>query len=99
MGTKFVSFFFIVSLVILASISSPLAYADPTPTPGPCTDTAPTDAPNLYQITPGQSSATLYFAPPGGAYTGFVISYGLDENANTYNATLSQGTTTGAVTY
>ncbi len=100
MGKKITSLFFVLSLVLVVFFSSSVVYADdPTPTTGACTDIAPTVAPNLYQITPGQGSATLYFSPPSGSYTGFLITYGLDESANTYNATVSQGATTGAITY
>ena len=97
---KITRILFVFLLLFLVIVNSHVVYADdPTPTPGPCTDTAPTDAPNLYQITPASDSATLYFAPPGTTYTGFIISYGLDSNADTYNATMSQGASSGAITY
>ena len=98
MGNNLLSYFMAIFSAALFFSITPLVYAQ-TATPGPCTDTVPTEAPNLYQITPGQSSATLYFSPPSGMYTGFLISYGLDSNANTYNATMSQGVSSGAITY
>jgi len=100
MGIKITKLFLIICLILGIFSNTSAVFADGvSPTPGPCTDTAPTEAPNLYQITPGQGSATLYFSPPSGSYTGFIISYGLDANANTYSATMTQGTTTGAITY
>jgi hypothetical protein len=74
---------------------------DPAPTPASqqCSSTAPTSAPNLYQVVAANSTATLYFSPPSSGFDGFTISYGLDANADTYNATFSQGSTGAAVNY
>jgi hypothetical protein len=72
---------------------------DPSATPASpqCTATAPTSAPNLYQVVMVNSSATLYITPPSGSYDGFTISYGTDANANSYSTSFSQGATSGAV--
>ena len=64
-----------------------------------CTNTAPSDAPNLYQVTSSNGSATLYFSPPSAGFDSFTISYGLDAKADSYNANLIQGPTSGALTY
>jgi len=74
---------------------------DPSPTPASpqCTSTPPSSAPNLYQVVAVKDSATVYFAPPSSNFDGFTISYGLDSNADTYNATFSQGNTGAAVKY
>jgi hypothetical protein len=71
----------------------------PTPVSQQCSATAPANAPNLYQVVAVKDSATVYFAPPSDSFDGFTISYGLDSNADTYNATFSQGNTGAAVKY
>jgi hypothetical protein len=74
---------------------------DPTPissVPASCSSTTP-DAPNLYQVVAVKDTATIYIAPPSSTFDGFTISYGLDSNADTYNATFSQGSTGSAVKY
>lgn len=71
----------------------------PTPASPQCTNTAPSSAPNLYQVVAANSTATVYFSPPSSSFDGFTITYGLDANADTYNATLSQGNTGAAVKY
>jgi hypothetical protein len=76
---------------------------DVPPTPASpsttCSAVAPVEAPNLYQVVAVNNSATVYFSPPSSSYDGFTISYGKDSNADAYNATLSEGTTTGAIKY
>ena len=88
-------------ILLLLFLSLPVVHVNAqTPSPGvSCTNAIPTSAPNLYQVTSAKDSATLYFAPPSSGFDGFTISYGLDQNADAYNATLSQGPTSGAVTY
>src|SRR5215469_13830041 len=101
MGIKVSKLFLASFLALLAFFNLFVAFANAqTATPGACTNTVPTSAPNLYQVTSSaSSSATLYFAPPSSGFTGFTISYGLDNTASAYNVSFSQGPTSGAVTY
>ncbi|HYK08767.1 MAG TPA: Ig-like domain-containing protein [Candidatus Eisenbacteria bacterium] len=64
-----------------------------------CKDSAPTEAPNLYQIVVAKTSVTLFFAPPNTSFDGFIISYGTTFAANTYTTRFSQSATGGAVRY
>jgi len=73
--------------------------AAPTPASPQCSSTAPTSAPNIYQVVAANSTATIYLSPPSSSFDGFTVSYGLDANADTYNATFSQGNTGAAVKY
>lgn len=100
MGIKIGKLFIVGSLFSVAFFRLFVAYAEAqVATPGPCTKTVPSSAPNLYQVTAASSSATLYFAPPSSGFDGFTVSYGLDATASTYNASFSQGPTSGAVNY
>ena len=100
MGIKISKLFFASFLSLLAFFNLFVASASAqTATPGACTNTVPSSAPNLYQVTSASSSATLYFAPPSSGFNGFTISYGLDNTASAYNVSFSQGPTSGAVTY
>jgi len=101
--------------IIFDPVATPTSSPTPTDTPTPapssgsssssstnnttCTNTPPASAPNLYQISSANGSATLYFAPPVSGFDGFTISYGLDSNADSYNASFSQGSTGGAENY
>ncbi len=66
--------------------------------PSSCTNTAPNGASNLFQIATSPSTATLYFTPvtPG---TGYVISYGINSNANQYSTSFNYSDTSGAIPY
>ena len=64
-----------------------------------CSATAPTSAPDLYQVVGTKTSVTLYFAPPNSSFDGFTISYGLTTDANSYSVHFDQGATGGAVKY
>lgn len=71
----------------------------PTPASPQCSSTAPASAPSLYQVVAANDKATVYFAPPSDTFDGFTISYGLDSNADAYNATFNQGNTGSAIKY
>jgi hypothetical protein len=64
-----------------------------------CTDTAPSDAPNLYSVSMASSSATLYWVQPESQFDGYVISYGLTPGADAYTTTFEMGRSDGAVNY
>lgn len=64
-----------------------------------CRDTAPTEAPNLYQLSVAKTSVTLFFTPPNTSFDGFIISYGTTFDANSYTARFSQTATGGAIRY
>jgi hypothetical protein len=56
-----------------------------------CSKTYPSNAPNLYQVTAGQTSTTLFYAEPSSDFDGYTISYGTTSSADGYNITYSQG--------
>jgi hypothetical protein len=64
-----------------------------------CNSETPSSAPNLYQVSMKKSTATLYFTPASGVVDGYIISYGLTSNADSYSVTFSQGASSGAITY
>ena len=64
-----------------------------------CSDSTPTAAPDLYQITPDKTFVTLYFSPPNTQYDGFIISYGLTPTADNYSVRIGQSQTNGAIKY
>jgi hypothetical protein len=64
-----------------------------------CSETAPNNAPNFYQVNWNKTSATLYFTQPADVFDGYIISYGLNSNANNYSVSFTQGSTTGAIKY
>lgn len=78
-------------------------YSTPTPTPdshtAPCTNQPPVAAPNFFQLSSVGSQATLYFTQPPLPFTGFTISYGLSQTADTYATSFSQGFASGVTKY
>lgn len=64
-----------------------------------CPQSAPLNAPNLYQVNAQNSQATLFFAPPNDTFDAYTISYGLSASADNYSVTFPMGMTTGAVSY
>lgn len=64
-----------------------------------CSATAPGSSPFLYQVDRLGQKATLYFAPVSKPYNKYVISYGIDESAENYNATIDISDSDGAIDY
>jgi len=64
-----------------------------------CGARPPDSNPFLYQVDRLGKKATLYFAPAAMPYDRYVISYGLDENAEHYNATYFISNSSGAIDY
>ncbi len=64
-----------------------------------CTATAPSSAPNLYEIDVKGSTAQLFFSPAGGPYDSYFVSYGSGENSEGNGVQFAQGQTKGAITY
>ncbi len=64
-----------------------------------CGMPAPEGVPDLYQVTAGKTSDTIYFAPPNTFYDGFIVSYGLTASASDYTAQFTQPPTNGAIKY
>lgn len=64
-----------------------------------CNATAPSSAPNLYEIDVNNNSATLFFSPAGSPYDSYYISYGTGSNSEGYGVQFSQGQTRGALNY
>lgn len=75
--------------------------AVPTSTPGPpsCSYAYPTEAPNLYQVSSSSGSAYLWFVEPISQFDGYTISYGLTQDAESYNYTFKQGRVGAALEY
>lgn len=86
----------------------------PTPTPSPtsqpesssgnnssspsCSAQTPSGAPDLFQISTSPTTATLYFTSVNPA-TGYIISYGLNSQANQYSTSFDYTNGNGAVSY
>lgn len=82
-----------------------------TPTPGPasnsttgssstvCTDFAPTNSPDLFQIDRAGSKAVLYFTPANDYLSYYYVAYGLSPGDERFGVTFSSGLTSGVVTY
>lgn len=83
---------FILALLLLFGFNKPVLADD-------CASQAPSDAPNLYQVSMSSSSATLYFAQPTSTFDGYVISYGLSSSADAYSVSFMQGSIQGANKY
>lgn len=68
--------------------------------PGPfvCTSFAPV-APNLFQVTAQEKSATLYMVPVMNSNTNYVVSYGLDSSASMFGTTFVNTDTSGVVPF
>jgi hypothetical protein len=65
-----------------------------------CDAPQPTGAPNLFEVRPGNTSATLYFTPPSLPYNSFYVTYGTGDSAEQYGAEFSQqGLASGALSY
>ena len=64
-----------------------------------CSNQSPSTAPNLYQIDVTNTTATLYFSPPGDPYDGFYISFGNGTNTEGYGAQFSTGHSPGSLYY
>lgn len=64
-----------------------------------CTTTAPSKAPDLFQINTTGSDATLFFAPAGEPNTNYYISYGKTSAAIGYSTNFSQGRSGGAIKF
>src|SRR3989344_2117362 len=64
-----------------------------------CTNFPPSSAPLLYQIDASAKEATLYFVPASSPVDSYLISYGLDSNANSYSTPKFLGWTNGAIKY
>lgn len=69
-----------------------------SPSAPSCTDQAPHNAPDLFQINVKDTQATLYFAPASGANTYF-ISYGNGENTHMYGVEFETGYSSGVLAY
>ncbi|MDQ5951759.1 MAG: hypothetical protein QG639_1040 [Patescibacteria group bacterium] len=63
-----------------------------------CTEEKPTSAPDLFQNSATTTAATLYFSPVRSA-TGYVVSYGLDQQAEQFGATIDTSNTSGVNAY
>jgi LysM repeat protein len=84
----------------LIGFNSPI-YREPlnSNSPSQCPDSAPRSSPNLFQINSQKNSATLYFSPIDGPNTGYVISYGLDNNAQGYAVSFPYSSSPGVISY
>ena len=78
---------------------------DPVPTsasvatgPVACNDTVP-GIPDLYQVIPTKTAATIYIAPPNTVFDGFTISYGLTNDANNYSFHVNQSSVGSALKF
>jgi hypothetical protein len=74
--------------------STVFQHSSTTDTPQ-CGDSTPTKAPELFAVNAGKGSATLNFVPVSGGNAEYYVTYGLDQNANSYgvsfkNSDLSQ---------
>ena len=93
-------FILVLALTLLFTTTKHYAFADGEEiTPTSCSDTYPTDAPNLYQVVSSSSSATLYFVEPKSEFDGYTISYGTTSSAESYNTTFSYSRTGAATSY
>ncbi len=60
--------------------------ADLATPPVSCTTTAPTSAPDLYEVSRAGTSVTLNFTPVNANSTGYYVSYGYLENQEVFSA-------------
>ncbi len=63
-----------------------------------CSDTKPTSAPNLFQISTSPITATLYFSPVS-PISEYVISYGIGNNIDQFGTSFSYSAQNGVVAY
>lgn len=71
----------------------------PAPAPQACNDTAPGNAPEIFQISSTNTTATLHFTPAGEPYSYYMISYGTTPLAEQYGASVSLEKSSGAITF
>lgn len=86
---------------------------NPTPTPIPaaanissgsvstpsCGNAAPTNSPNLFQVTAQGNTATLYFVPVSGPNNKYYVSYGLNSNAEGFGVEFNYSDRSGVIPY
>ncbi len=70
-----------------------------TPKPQECSNSAPTGLPNLFQVSASDNTVTVYFAPVSGQDSGYTISYGINNNADSYTTSFNYTDKGGAVPY
>lgn len=81
------------------SVSSQTSSASSTTQTPVCNDSAPTSAPNLFQLRAKENSVKVYFAPDAGANSGYYIGYGFDDTAQNFGATFNYSNGGGVVAY
>lgn len=86
-------------ILLLLSVTHSSTFAQGTTTDNSCKNEYPAYPPNLYQVSMSSSSATVYFVEPPTLFDGYTISYGLSQNADTYNVSYNQGHLDGANKY
>lgn len=64
-----------------------------------CTNFAPPNAPNLFQIDRKGSTATLFFAPSGTPTSGYTIIYGYNPLDRRFSVNFNQSSSIGVVKY
>ena len=64
-----------------------------------CTDTAPSNSPNLFQIDRAGSKATLYFTPVNDHLSYYYVAYGLSPGDERFGVSFQSGLSSGVVNY
>jgi len=81
-----------------SSTSSSSSSSSSTSTPV-CSDFAPTNNPNLFQIDRAGSKAVLYFSPVSDHLSYYYVAYGLSPGSEQYGVSFPAGLSTGVVSY
>jgi len=64
-----------------------------------CGNAAPTNAPNLFQITAKGNTATVYFVPVSGPNDKYYVSYGFDQKAEGFGVEFNYADSSGVIPY
>lgn len=64
-----------------------------------CTQTAPSQAPDFYQVNMQGAKAILYYVQPQDQFDTFTISYGLTSSTDNYSVTYRQDRVSSAISY
>lgn len=67
--------------------------------PSSCSQQAPGNAPDLFQIDRTVRSAKLYFAPAGQPYNKYIVAYGIGDSTEQYGVQFDQGYSSGVIDY
>lgn len=70
-----------------------------SPSAPTCGNAAPTNTPNLFQVSVKGPSATVYFVPVSGQNSGYYISYGVNSDASGFGTQFSYSNTSGVIPY